>query len=292
MSAKVIDGKAIAAVLKGRLAEEVAEFKNRDGAPPTLEVILVGNNPASEVYVKKKAEACETVGIRSRVHRFEEKTEEYDILRLMRNILNISSTTNGILVQLPLPEHIDNYKIFDEINPLKDVDVFHPENVGLLVQGRPRFLPCTPHGVQRMLNMSGLPISGKHVVVINRSDIVGKPLSSMLIQDNDEYANATVTVCHDRTPPEELNRICSIADIIVVAVGIPGFLTSDMVRKNQIIVDVGITRVGKKLIGDVHPSVREKVEWITPVPNGIGPMTVVMLLENTLKAAKLQNGYE
>jgi methylenetetrahydrofolate dehydrogenase (NADP+)/methenyltetrahydrofolate cyclohydrolase len=213
--------------------------------------------------------------------------EEQD-LKLLIEVLNIDSDCNGILVQLPLPDGWDNNKIFDAINPLKDVDVFHPENVGLLVQNRPRFLPPTPHAIREIIIQNGLTLRGESVVVINRSNIVGKPLSSMLIQDNGEYANATVTVCHDNTPPIRLRDICKSASIIVVAVGIPNFLTLDMVREDQVIIDVGVNRFNGKIVGDVHPLVAEKVSYITPCPGGVGPVTVAMLLYNTLEAARLQ----
>jgi methylenetetrahydrofolate dehydrogenase (NADP+)/methenyltetrahydrofolate cyclohydrolase len=249
-------------------------------------VVLVGNNEASTIYVKKKLEACKSVGIECVIHHYV-ATEEEKVLDRIKT-LNKYSSCNGILVQLPLPIGFDNNRIFDMIDPLKDVDVFHPENVGLLVQNRPRFLPPTPHAVREIVK-SVTNLVGKHVVVINRSNIVGKPLSSMLIQDNGEYANATVTVCHDKTSPAQLKAICLTADIIVVAVGIPNFLTPDMVNENQIIVDVGINRLENKIVGDVHPFVAEHVAYITPVPGGVGPVTVAMLLYNTVEAVRLQN---
>lgn len=287
---RIIDGKAIVAVLKGQILHQVEEFIKENEFAPRLAVLLVGNNPASEIYVAKKIECCHEVGIGSEVIRLPNTTTESEILEILES-LSENKNIDGILVQLPLPPHIDNYKVFNAINPLKDVDVFNAENVGLLVQGRPRFLPCTPHGIQKMLTYSGLAIAGKHVVVINRSDIVGKPLSSMLIQDNDEYANATVTVCHDKTSPEQLKLACSLADIIVVAVGIPDFLTDDMVHENQIVIDVGTTRVEGKIKGDVHADVKKKVAWATRATGGVGPMTVACLMENTLKAATLREGY-
>jgi methylenetetrahydrofolate dehydrogenase (NADP+)/methenyltetrahydrofolate cyclohydrolase len=292
MTAKIIDGSAIAAQIQQELKGEVAFF-TENNVQPCLAVVLVGDNPASKVYVRKKREACEAVGIASKL--ITNINNHYDLMDELE-ILNRSKDVHGILVQLPLPkdEWGDDYnlrEVFEGISPWKDVDVFHPENVGLLVQGRPRFHPCTPHGIQIMLARSGIQVKGKHVVVINRSNVVGKPLSSMLIQDCDEYANATVTVCHDSTPPEQLKQISRSADVVVVAVGIPGFLKADMVGKGAVVVDVGITRVNGKILGDADPGVREVAGWVTPVPGGVGPMTVTMLLVNTLKAARM-NCYE
>lgn len=279
--AKLLKGFPIAESVK----DQVKTIICRDQLHPRLDVLLVGNNEASTIYVKKKLEACKSVGIDCVIHHYLSTDEEKLLDRI--KALNEHSLCNGILVQLPLPPAFDSNKIFDTINPLKDVDVFHPENVGLLVQNRPRFLPPTPHAIREIVK-SATTLAGKHVVVINRSNIVGKPLSSMLIQDNGEYDNATVTVCHDRTPPAQLRDICLSANIIVVAVGIPNFLMPDMVRENQTIIDVGINRLEDKIVGDVHPFVVEKVEFITPVPGGVGPVTVAMLLYNTLEAMKLQ----
>jgi len=255
---------------------------------PQLNVILVGDDPASSIYVKRKQEACSSVGIRSEAHFFQLDQEQAVLEKIHQ--LNLDADCNGILVQLPLPKGWDEYRIFETINPLKDVDVFNPVNVGLLLQNRPRFLPPTPHGVRELIIQNGLTLRGQHVVVINRSNIVGKPLSSMLMQDNGEYANATVTVCHDNTPPAQLKELCLMADIIVVAVGIPNFLTEEMVRPHQVVIDVGINRFENKIVGDCHPAVAEKVASISPVPGGVGPMTVAMLLYNTLEAARLQCG--
>lgn len=276
--AKIIDGKAIAAQIQQELKDEI--YKER--FVPRLDVVLVGNDPASQVYVQKKYEACHKVGISSVIHHLDGTQDElYDKIEE----LNHCGLTHGILVQLPLPG-FDTNEVFNAIHPFKDVDVFHPTNVGLLVQGRPRFQPCTPHGIQVMLNRSGISVKGKHVVVINRSNIVGKPLSSMLIQDNDEFANATVTVCHNSTPPEQLASITRMADIVVVAVGIPNFLKADMLRPGAVVVDVGTTKVAGKLLGDADPTVWEVASYVTPVPGGVGPMTVAMLLVNTLQAAR------
>lgn len=278
----LLDGNKIAADIKAELKEEISKLS----VQPRLDVILVGDHPPSKVYVKKKCLACEEVGIKSQVH-FADATQEKEVISLIRNKLNKNWLVDGILVQLPLPESWNVNNIFDAIHPDKDVDVFNPVNVGLLVQNRPKFLPPTPHAVQQIFKRSGLQLAGKHVVVINRSNIVGKPLSSMLIQDNGLYDNATVTVCHINTPPEILKEICLSADVIVVAVGIPNFLTADMVREDQIIIDVGINRIGeKKIVGDAHPEINGKVAYLTPVPGGVGPCTVAMLLYNAVEAAK------
>ena len=292
MNCKIIDGVAIAAEIKREIAEEVKEFYYGYGYVPGLAAIIVGKNPASEVYVSKKMQACGAVGI--------EPTTCYipadeDALIEKINRLNKRKEIHGFILQLPLPTGMNPNKFLDLIDPFKDVDVFNPENVGLLVQHRPRFKPCTPHGIQVMLYRSGIQIAGKRVVVINRSNVVGKPLSSMLIQECDDFGNATVTVCHDKTPPDILKEITLSSDIIVVAVGKPGFLTEDMVKKDQIIVDVGINRIEKdgklKIVGDVDfESVSKIVGAISKVPGGVGPMTVAMLLKNTLQAAKLQLG--
>lgn len=288
MPAKILDGKLVAEAIKHELVDEIAQLQYK----PKLAVVLVGKDDASEIYVSKKCEACAELGIGSEVHRFEEEASEYIMpeLKIRQKILelNADAEVNGILIQLPLPKHFNGNFLFDIMDPMKDVDVFHPYNVGLLVQNRPRFLPPTPHGVCQILARNNLPLQGKHVVVINRSNVVGKPLSSMLIQDNGLYANATVTVCHDQTPANELKRICLSADIIAVAVGIPGFLTPDMVKEDQIVIDIGITRIGKKIVGDVGAGVKEKVSHITLVPGGVGPCTVAMLLYNTVLAARLQ----
>lgn len=280
--ANLLKGQPIAETIINKIKAAISDEKLK----LYLDVILVGEDAASEIYIRKKKEACESVGIMFNLHRFlpSQEKEMMDYIGL----LNIVSTCNGILVQLPLPSGWDNNKTFDAINPLKDVDVFHPENVGLLVQNRPRFLPPTPHAIRELIIQNGLSLRGQHVVVINRSNIVGKPLSSMLIQDNGEYANSTVTVCHDNTPASQLKELCQTADIIVVAVGIPDFLTEDMVKPNQVIIDVGVNRINGKIVGDVHADVAEKVRAITPVPYGVGPVTVAMLLYNTVEAARLQ----
>jgi methylenetetrahydrofolate dehydrogenase (NADP+)/methenyltetrahydrofolate cyclohydrolase len=279
--ANVLDGNSISQLIKDEIKAEINELNIK----PKLCVILVGNNAASKIYVKKKCEACALVGIESETYYFTE--DEYLNVKAKINGLNCDDSVHGILIQLPLPKDWDQNALFNLVNPKKDVDVFNPINVGLLVQNRPRFLPPTPQAVQQIFKRSNLSLAGKHVVVINRSNIVGKPLSSMLIQDDGLYANATVTVCHDNTPPEILKQICLSADVIVVAVGIPDFLTTDMVTERQIVIDVGITRVGKKIVGDVHADVHNKVSWVTTVPGGVGPVTIACLLFNTLKAFKM-----
>lgn len=285
MNCKILDGAKIASDIRMELKQKVAEFKATTGITPTLVTLTVGDNSASQIYVQKKIDACQEVGINA--SKISVPTDA-DLLKKQIYDLNIDDTVHAYILQLPLPIGLNASDFFTCFNPLKDVDVFHPENVGLLVQDKARFKPCTPHGIQVMLHRSGIKVAGKKIVVINRSNVVGRPLSSMLIHDCDEYANATVTVCHDRTPPSLLKEITLRSDIIIVAVGKPGFLTPDMVSPNAGVVDVGITRVGNKILGDVHPDVRNIAGWLTPVPGGCGLMTVTMLLENTLIAAKLQ----
>lgn len=290
MTAKIIDGKSISEGIRRNLRNQIAFFTEHNFRP-CLVVILVGGDPASKIYVQKKQDACTEVGIESKL--ITDITNHFDLMEEI-DALNQSKNVHGILVQLPLPKEEwntnDLFEVFSAINPLKDVDVFNPENVGLLVQGRPRFLPCTPHGIQLMLKNSGIQLKGKHVVVINRSNVVGKPLSSMLIQDNDEFDNATVTVCHNNTPPEQLASISRTADVVVVAVGIPNFLKINMVKEGAAVIDVGISRVNGKVVGDVDPSVWDVAGWISKVPGGVGPLTVTMLLHNTLVAARFQCG--
>lgn len=279
---KLIDGKVISAKVEQEVAEKVAKLNKK----PNLAVILAGDNKASKIYVKKKKEACERVKIGYVLIELPETVSNEEILTIIQKF-NENEAITGILVQLPLPKQIDVFAVFKAIDPFKDVDVFNPENVGLLVQNRPRFIPATPFAIQRMLQETNLSVEGKKVCIINRSNIVGKPLSSMLIQDNAEYANATVTVCHDKTPKETLKFFCQNSDFIVVAVGIPEFLTPDLVNENHVILDVGINRCNGKIIGDAHSEVKNIVNWITPVPGGIGMVTVAMLLYNVYKAAVL-----
>ena len=291
MSAELLDGKAIANEIKQELAEEVAKFIENTSVVPCLAAVLVGDDPASQVYVRNKQRSCERVGIGSQLHRLPAETTQAELLDLVDQ-LNVSSEVHGILVQLPLPGHIDATRILDAINPSKDVDAFHPDNVGRIAQGRPRFLPCTPHGVQQILHRSNIAVSGQHVVVVGRSDIVGKPLAMMLVQRDSTLgstaANATVTVCHSRS--KDLPAITREADILVAAVGQPKLITADMVKPGAAVIDVGINRTEEGLVGDVDfDGVREVAGHLTPVPGGVGPLTIAMLLRNTLTAAATQN---
>ncbi|WP_373653663.1 bifunctional methylenetetrahydrofolate dehydrogenase/methenyltetrahydrofolate cyclohydrolase FolD [Schlesneria sp. DSM 10557] len=286
MPAQLIDGKAIAAAIRERLTQDVAEFRQKTHITPKLAAILVGDDPASQVYVRNKENACAKVGIDSDVFRLPATTTQAELLALV-NRLNEDSTVHGILVQLPLPDQIHETTVLDAVSAAKDVDCFHPENVGRLAQGRPRFLPCTPHGVQVLLRESGTRLDGAHVVVLGRSEIVGKPVAMMLVQKG-ETANATVTICHSRT--KNLPELTRTADVLIAAIGKPEFVTADMVKPGAVVIDVGINRVGDKLVGDVaFGPVSEVASAITPVPGGVGPMTIAMLLENTLTAARLRS---
>jgi len=284
MPARLIDGKAIAASIRERLAVNVTAFTATTGVTPKLAAVLVGDDAASQVYVRNKEQACQKVGMASDVHRLAASTTQDELLELVGR-LNADPTVHGILVQLPLPKHIHETTVLDAVHPLKDVDCFHPENVGLMVQNRPRFLPCTPHGVQVLLRESGTVVDGAHVVVLGRSEIVGKPVGMMLLQKG-ETANATVTICHSRT--KNLAEVTRSADILIAAIGKAEFVTADMVKPGAVVIDVGINRRDNALVGDVaFASVSEVASAITPVPGGVGPMTIAMLLENTLTAAKL-----
>lgn len=285
MTATVLDGKAIAAELRELLAADVAEFIQATGVTPKLATVLVGDDPASAVYIKSKNQSCVKAGMLSWHEHLAVSTPQAELLELIAR-LNADPTVHGILVQLPLPRQIDETTVLDAVSPWKDVDCFHPENVGRLSQGRPRFLPCTPHGVQVLLLRTGVPLDGAHAVVIGRSEIVGKPLAQMLVQKG-VGGNATVTICHSRT--KHLAEICRSADILIAAIGKPEFVTADMVKPGAVVIDVGINRVDGKLVGDVkYDEVKPKASFITPVPGGVGPMTIAMLLRNTLTAAKLQ----
>jgi methylenetetrahydrofolate dehydrogenase (NADP+)/methenyltetrahydrofolate cyclohydrolase len=280
MTARVIDGKQIAEQTRAEAAAGALELKARTGVVPHLAAVLVGDDPASAVYVRNKQIACEKAGFKSTLHRLPATTSQSELLTLVQT-LNTSPDVHGILVQLPLPKGLDTTLILDAVSPAKDVDGFHPENVGLMQQGRPRFLPCTPAGVMRMLKVSGLETSGKHAVVIGRSDIVGKPMAALLSQKG---ADATVTLCHSRT--KDIGAYCRSADILVAAIGIPQFVKGDMVKPGAVVIDVGINRVGDKLVGDVdYTPAAQIASAITPVPGGVGPMTIAMLLQNTLTAA-------
>lgn len=289
MAARILDGKQIADQLQREMTDEVAEFFQNNAFTPKLAAVLVGNDPASEVYVRNKQRACERVGIESELVRLPATVQSDDLLETIAR-LNRDEDTHGILVQLPLPKHIESQRILDAVSPWKDVDCFHPENVGRLMQGRPRFLPCTPHGVLQILHRGQIPVAGQHVVVVGRSDIVGKPLAMMLAQRSSylgsDYANATVTLCHSQTP--DLAHWTRSADILVAAVGQPQMIRGDMVRPGAVVIDVGINRAGKSIVGDVnYAEVSEVAGAITPVPGGVGPLTVTMLLRNTLTAAAL-----
>ncbi len=283
--ANLIDGKKLSAEIRGEVAEAVQAFTSAGGAVPCLAAVLVGENPASQVYVRNKQRSCEKAGIESRLIRLPDSTTQDELLQTVAG-LNADPSVHGILVQLPLPEQIDSDAILRAIDPAKDVDAFHPENVGLMVQGQPRFLPCTPHGVLQMLRRSGVETAGKHAVVIGRSDIVGKPMAALLAQRG---WDCTVTLAHSRTP--DLAAVCREADIVVAAVGRPRMVGGDWIKPGAAVIDVGINRLpdeqGGGLVGDVDfEPAAEVAGWITPVPGGVGPMTVAMLLLNTLEAAR------
>ncbi len=279
---KLIDGKIISASVKERVREEVAQLGLKN-ITVGLAVIIVGDDPASKVYVANKKKACETLGIKSFEYALPETTTEQELLSLIQK-LNNDSQVNGILCQLPLPKHLDEKLIINSIDPEKDVDAFHPINVGKIMIGDFDFVPCTPAGVMEMLKYEGIEVEDKSCVVIGRSNIVGKPMNMLLL-----HKNGTVTVCHSRT--NNLTEICKSADILVAAVGRPNFVKADMVKEGAVVIDVGINRVGGKLCGDVDfENVKEKAAAITPVPGGVGPMTIAMLMQNTLTASKKQNG--
>jgi len=287
VTAQIIDGKTIAAKSREVLATEVESFKAETGITPHLAAVLVGDDPASAVYVRNKERACEKAGMKSTLHKLPAETTQAELLNLIDQFNN-DSDVHGILIQLPLPKQIDEQTVLDAVTPLKDVDCFHPENVGLLAQGRPRFQPCTPHGVQVMLEETGVEVEGKHAVILGRSEIVGKPMAMLLVQKG-KVANATVTICHSRTA--NLPEITRQADILVAAIGLANFVTADMVKPGAVVMDVGINSVAGKLVGDVKfDEVSEVASAITPVPGGVGPMTIAMLLKNTLTAAKIAAG--
>ena len=278
--AKIISGKELSQQIRSELAAETAEFKEKYGITPGLAVIIVGTNPASQVYVRNKHRSCIETGMHSVVHELAEETTAEQLLELV-NKLNRDDSIHGILVQLPLPKHIDESLIINAISPEKDVDAFHPVNVGKLTLGEDGFLPCTPAGVIEMLKRSDISISGKSCVVIGRSNIVGKPAALLLLREN-----GTVTVCHSRTA--NLKEVCRNADILVAAIGKANFITADMVKPGAVVIDVGINRLDTgKLVGDVDFAEVEKIaSAITPVPGGVGPMTITMLLKNTLESAR------
>lgn len=285
MTAKIIDGKAIAARMNAELAMRVRDFSAASGIVPHLAAVLVGDDPASAVYVRNKQRACTQAGLKSTLHQLSQQTTQSELLDLIAR-LNADVDVHGVLIQLPLPAQIDEKTVLDAVVPLKDVDCFHPENVGLMVQGRPRFLPCTPAGCQILIEAAGVQISGAHAVVIGRSEIVGKPMALLLVQKG-ANADATVTIAHSRT--KNLAEMTRQADLLIAAVGRANTVTAEMVKPGACVIDVGTNRVDGKLVGDVDfAAVKEIAGTITPVPGGVGPMTIAMLLENTLTAAKLQ----
>ena len=278
--AQRIDGKLISAQIRGEISEECKTFVEKNGYAPGLAVIIVGENPASQVYVRNKKKACEEVGFYSEVHELPEATTQAELNALV-DALNENEKIHGILVQLPLPRHLDETEVLLRIRPEKDVDAFHPYNVGKIMIGDPDFLPCTPAGVMALLERSSIDVAGKRCVVIGRSNIVGKPMAMLLL-----HANGTVTICHSRTA--DLAAVCREADILVVAIGRADFVGADMVKPGAVVIDVGMNRrADGKLTGDVDFEAVEPIaSAITPVPGGVGPMTITMLLQNTLTAAK------
>ena len=275
----LIDGKKVSAEVRNRLAEETKILKEKTGKEPGLATVLVGDDPASAVYVRNKNKTCRELGFQSFENQLSSDTTEEQLLNLIDD-LNSNPNVHGILVQLPLPDQIDSEKILQAINPKKDVDGFHPINVGKLVVGNALLTPCTPTGIIELLDHYGIEISGKHAVIVGRSNIVGKPVSMLLLQ-----RNATITICHSRT--KNLEGVTRGADILIAAVGRPHFVTENMVSEGTAVIDVGINRVDGKLTGDVEfEPVSKKASYITPVPGGVGPMTIALLMENTLKAFK------
>lgn len=289
MSAKIISGTEIAKEIRVELKQEIAELKENHGLTPGLATVLVGDDPASKVYVGQKDKACNNLGIYSKMINLPGDVAEEDLLKLIDE-LNNDSNIHGILVQLPLPKHINEASVLYALDPNKDVDGFHPVNVGKMVIGEKCFLPCTPHGVLELLSRSGVKTEGAEVVIVGRSNIVGKPVLNLMLQKRPS-GNATVTLCHTRT--KDLAFHTKRADILIVATGYPKTITGDMVKKGGVVIDVGVNRIGKTpegkaiLVGDVDfESVKEKAAAITPVPGGVGPMTIVMLMKNTVEAAR------
>jgi len=293
--ADIISGKEVAKTLRSELKEEISKMKS-SGITPGLVVILVGEDAASQVYVRKKGEACEELGIHSETVRLPPTATEDEILKLIDKY-NADSKFDGILVQLPLPKQVSEGKVLMRIDPGKDVDGFHPINVGKMVVGAESYLPCTPAGIQELLVRSGNEPNGKHVVIVGRSNIVGKPIANILVQKA-PGANATVTICHSRTA--DLPGITRQADILIAAIGVPKFVKADMVKDGVVVIDVGVNRIddpstksGTRLVGDVDfEPVKEKAKAITPVPGGVGPMTIAMLMKNTIEAAKVHHNWK
>ena len=291
MDSKIIDGNCLSGQIKSEIIDSVKRLKMETGRSPGLSVVLVGDDPASAVYVRNKQRGADEVGILGKTILMSHSSTENEVIRVV-NELNSDSTCDGILVQLPLPHHIDEGRVTLSIDPLKDVDGLHPFNAGLLAAGKPRFVPATPGGIVQMLLRTGNDPSGKHVVILGRSNIVGRPISNLLSMKG-QGGDATVTVCHSRT--KNIEELCRSAEILIAAIGIPEYVTSDMVSNGVVAVDVGINRVGApnrkrgyRLVGDIDfLGVSQKASAITPVPGGVGPMTIAMLLSNTLLAAQL-----
>ncbi|MGL6094598.1 MAG: bifunctional methylenetetrahydrofolate dehydrogenase/methenyltetrahydrofolate cyclohydrolase FolD [Fimbriiglobus sp.] len=292
MPAQKLDGKALAATMRAEMAAIVADRIRTGRRPPGLAVILIGDNPASHAYVRNKRKACTEVGMASQLHHLPAELTQSELLSLIAK-LNADPEVHGLLIQLPLPPQIDEGSVIRAVDPHIDVDCFHPENVGLLAAGHPRFLPCTPFGVIELLRRNGIDPAGREVVIVGRSNIVGKPLAMMMVQKrsrvNPAGCDATVTVAHTRTP--DLAAVCRRADVLIAAAGKPKLITPDMVKPGAAVVDVG-TNAGPdgKLIGDVDPAVADVAGWLSPVPGGVGPMTITMLLANTLRAAETLDG--
>lgn len=287
---KILDGKKLSEDIKKEIAQEVAEIKANGGNIPHLAAVLIGNNPASESYVRSKVRSCDQVGFESTLIRKDDSISEDELLEIIHE-LNTSDDVDGFIVQLPLPKHIDEVKVTLAIDPKKDVDGFHPVNFGRMAQGLPCYLPATPYGILQMIERNGIETSGKHVVVVGRSNIVGTPMS-ILLSRKAKTGNATVTLTHSRTA--DLSAEVSRADIVIAAIGIPNFISADMIKEGAVIIDVGINRVedesrkrGYRLVGDVDfDGVSSKASYLTPVPGGVGPMTVTSLLMNTLKSSR------
>jgi methylenetetrahydrofolate dehydrogenase (NADP+)/methenyltetrahydrofolate cyclohydrolase len=280
VAAKLIDGKALAQSIREQIAKDVAELHAKTGVRPGLAAILVGDDPASHLYVKNKQKACDAAGIYVDEHKLPAATSQADLLALIEK-KNADPRVHGILVQLPLPKHIDSKVILDAVSPLKDADGFHPYNLGRLVEGNPVFEACTPKGVIKMIESTGVGIEGRRAVVVGRSNIVGKPVALMLL-----HRHATTTICHSKT--KDLPAVCREAEILVVAIGKAKFVTADMVREGAVVIDVGVNRLSDgTFVGDVDfGPVSQKAGWISPVPGGVGPMTITMLLHNTVESAK------
>jgi methylenetetrahydrofolate dehydrogenase (NADP+)/methenyltetrahydrofolate cyclohydrolase len=289
VTATLLDGKKLSAQIREELRDEVAEFIENNAEVPTLAAVLVGDDPASQVYVKNKVAGCEQVGMQSEMIRLPAETTTEELLKVVAKLNKaVEEPVHGILVQLPLPKQVDATRVLNAVSPLKDVDGFHPENVGRMVQGNPRYLPCTPHGIQQLLVRNNIETAGRRVVVVGRSEIVGKPMALLLMQRG-KGGDATVTVCHSKTP--DLASVTREADILIVAIGQPRFIKAEMVKPGAVVIDVGMHRLDGKLCGDVDfDAVSQVAGQITPVPGGVGPLTVTMLLVNTLAAARLQNG--